>query len=316
MLAAIPGVTVLIHDQQCAAEKRRLRKRGKQADPRPARLHQRARVRGLRRLRQEVELPVASSRSRPSSAGRPQIHQSSCNKDYSCLLGDCPSFLTIEPVGRAREEGAAPDAARRRAARARAARCPRDGFAAAHDGHRRHRRGHREPDPRHRGACSTAGTCAGLDQTGLSQKGGPVVSDLKIASRPHRAAPTRSRPAAPTSTWASTSSWPPTRSTSTRRSRAAPSRWCRRARSPPARWWWTPRVHFPELERHADEHRPGHAQGPERLPRRAGHGGGALRRPHGDQPHHDGRRLPGGRAADLGRVHRARDPAQRRVAWR
>ena len=48
----------------------------------------------------------------------------------------------------------------------------------------------------------------GLDQTGLSQKGGPVVSDLQ-ASRPSpSSAPTRCRRVAPTSTWASTSSWP------------------------------------------------------------------------------------------------------------
>ena len=87
VLAAVPGVTVLIHDQECAAEKRRKRKRGLAPDAGRAGHHQRADLRGLRRLRREVQLPVGPAGRRPSSAARPRIHQSSCNKDYSCLDG-------------------------------------------------------------------------------------------------------------------------------------------------------------------------------------------------------------------------------------
>ena len=111
-----------------------------------ASLHQRGRLRRLRRLRRAVELPRRSCRSKPSSGRKRHIDQSSCNKDYSCVNGFCPSFVTRRR--REAEEGrAAPRSIRR--ARARAStrcRCPRTHLdrAVRHAGHRRrrHRRRH------------------------------------------------------------------------------------------------------------------------------------------------------------------------------
>ena len=175
-LAATKGVTVLLHDQACATELRRARKRGRAPDP-PERVFINERVCegcgdcGVKSNCLSVE-PIETEFGRKT-----RINQTTCNKDFSCLEGDCPSFLTVIPsVDRKREPRRPaielPDPQRLSGdARVRIVGIGGTGVvtisqvlgvAALIDG-------------RH---------VSGLDQTGLSQKAGPVVSDIRISGVP------------------------------------------------------------------------------------------------------------------------------------
>lgn len=94
-LRDIPGVTVLIYEQTCATEKRRRRKRGQMTDPK--------RVVVINPLVCEgcgdcsVESNCLSVEPLQTEFGtKRKINQASCNKDFSCLNGFCPSFVTVE----------------------------------------------------------------------------------------------------------------------------------------------------------------------------------------------------------------------------
>ena len=185
LLAGVAGVTVLLHDQECAAELRRKRKRGR-APQAPRRTIIAERVCegcgdcGARSSCLSV-VPIDTEWGR-----RTAIHQTSCNQDESCIAGDCPSFVTVAGGDRTGTvTSAAPSTVG-----------PDGGDLV-------------EPEPvvafddvtvRIPGIGGTGvvtvsqiiGAAAGhagrhlvtLDHTGLSQKAGPVVSDVRFSDRP------------------------------------------------------------------------------------------------------------------------------------
>ncbi|MGH9613250.1 MAG: indolepyruvate ferredoxin oxidoreductase family protein [Bryobacteraceae bacterium] len=182
-LAQIPGVTVLIYDQQCAAEKRRQRSRGKLAEPvKRLVIHEEVCEGCGDCVRQSncmsltpVETPLGQ---------KMRIHQASCNKDYSCALGDCPSFVTVKiKPGTGLRKKTLPELP------AADVRPPRVQARAGN--------GYRVIAPGIGGTgvvtvnalLATAAWIDGLhvatlDQTGTAQKGGAVVSHLLISENP------------------------------------------------------------------------------------------------------------------------------------
>ncbi|HUG17153.1 MAG TPA: indolepyruvate ferredoxin oxidoreductase family protein [Thermomicrobiales bacterium] len=178
ILRETPGVTALVYDQQCATEARRMRKRGLIAE------------RTMRVVINELVCEGCGDCGSVSNClsvqpvdtefGRKtRIHQSSCNSDYSCLDGDCPSFVTIVPA-KARHNGqpaAIPDVP---------VSLPEPRVPAVGSGFNVYMMGIGGTGvvTSNQILATAAGidgyTVAGLDQLGLSQKAGPVVSHLRI----------------------------------------------------------------------------------------------------------------------------------------
>jgi indolepyruvate ferredoxin oxidoreductase len=179
LLASIPGVTVLLHDQECAAELRRKRKRGLVATPRE-------RVFVNTRLCERCgDCGTASNCLSVRSVETPfgtktQIHQESCNLDLSCLNGRCPALVTVRTSSTSEErtcDVAAPLP------------IADPPLHVAHDAFTVRLTGIGGT-----GVLTVAQIVAmaahlegrfvrELDQTGIAQKGGAVVSDLRLTTK-------------------------------------------------------------------------------------------------------------------------------------
>jgi indolepyruvate ferredoxin oxidoreductase len=181
-LREMPGVTVLIYDQTCAAEKRRRRKRGKMIDPPKRVFINDAVCEGCGDCSKTSNcLSVVPAETEFGT--KREIDQSSCNKDFSCVNGFCPSFVTVLGGALRKNKASAVDA---------------DGFGPL-------------PLPALPGldqpygilvtgvggtGVVTIGALLGmaahlegrgvsvLDMTGLAQKGGSVYSHIRIARTP------------------------------------------------------------------------------------------------------------------------------------
>ena len=181
-LRTLTGVSVIVYHQTCAAEKRRRRKRGTYPDPQTRVYINEAVCEGCGDCGRESNcmaiLPVETEFGR-----KRQIDQSACNKDYSCMNGFCPSFVTVEG-GRLRH-GRAQAGKGERFGPLPAPRLPATGkpwgiLVTGVGGT----------------GVVTIGALIGmaahldgkgvtvLDMTGLAQKGGSVFSHIRIADRP------------------------------------------------------------------------------------------------------------------------------------
>lgn len=180
-LAGVKGVTVLLHDDRCATEERRMRKRGLLPVP-VDRVAINERVcEGCGDCGEQSS--CLSVQPVPTEFGRKtRIHQSSCAQDRTCLKGDCPSFLRVVPRTGAEAVPVRPGTADPPPVPEPVRRTPENVLI-------------RMPGVGGTGVVTVAAVlqmaahldglhAAGLEQIGLAQKGGPVVSDVRIGPDP------------------------------------------------------------------------------------------------------------------------------------
>lgn len=180
LLRETRGVTVLIYDQQCAAEARRKRKRGTLPPRRTRVIINEAVCEGCGDC--GVKSNCLSVQPVDTEFGRKtRIDQTSCNTDYSCLDGECPSFVTVElphDTTGPRHEIPQPPALPEPDVTPPAG--THDIFLAGIGG-----TGIVTVNQVLGVAAVRAGLhVQGLDQTGLSQKAGPVTSHLRVSTQP------------------------------------------------------------------------------------------------------------------------------------
>ncbi|MGA2551083.1 MAG: indolepyruvate ferredoxin oxidoreductase family protein [Burkholderiaceae bacterium] len=180
------GVTVLIYDQTCAAELRRRRKKGLIADPTRRVFINSDVCEGCGDCGVQSNCLSVEPLETPYGRKR-RINQTSCNKDYSCVSGFCPSFVSVTGAKLKRAVGPAFDVARFRAQVAalpeRAAalsEAPYDLLVAGVGG-----TGVVTIGAVVSMAAHLEGHCASvLDFMGFAQKGGAVLSFVRLAMRP------------------------------------------------------------------------------------------------------------------------------------